>query len=72
MTNEYTNLYEWCKSRLGQTLDNKHRKVWEQAGKLIISNNKLNIEIWECDNTLIMIHIHDSDCFELIQVALRG
>ena len=72
MPKQYTNIYQWCKNHLGQTLNSKHRELWEKAGKLVISNNKLNIEIWECDNTQIMIHTHDSGCFELIQVALKG
>lgn len=45
MTNEYTNLYDWCDNRLGQTLDNKHRKLWEEAGKLILSIHNMNIQV---------------------------
>ena len=36
-TNEYTNLYDWCDNRLGQTLDNRHRNMWEEAVKLILT-----------------------------------
>ena len=45
MTNEYTNFYDWCDNRLGQTLDNKHRELWEKAGKLIISIHNMNIQV---------------------------
>lgn len=44
-TNEYTNLYGWCDNRLGQTLDNRHRNMWEEAGKLILSIHNMNIQV---------------------------
>lgn len=49
MTNEYTNLYDWCDSRQGQTLDNRHKSMWEEAGKLILSIHNMNIEIKESE-----------------------
>lgn len=67
-TNEYTNLYDWCDNRLGQTLDNKHRKLWEEAGKLILSIHNMNIQVWECDNCLITIRTYATGCFKLLDV----
>lgn len=68
MTNEYTNLYDWCDNRLGQTLDNKHRKLWEEAGKLLVTIPQGNLEVWECDNTLITIRTYATGCFKLLDI----
>ena len=45
MTNEFTNLYDWCDNHQGKTLDNKHKELWEKAGKLVISILKAEISL---------------------------
>lgn len=68
MTNEYTNLYDWCNNRLGQTLDNKHRKLWEEAGKLLVTIPQGNLEVWECDGCLITIRTYATKSFKLLDI----
>ena len=68
MTEQYTNIYQWGETHLGQTLDNRHRKVWEHAGKLLVTVPKGNLEVWECDNTLITIRTYATGCFKLLDV----
>lgn len=68
MTEQYTNIYQWGESHLGQTLDNRHRKVWEEAGKLLVSVPINNIEIWECDNCIITIRTYSTKSFKLLDI----
>lgn len=66
--NEYTNLYDWCDNHQGQTLDNKHKELWKEVGKLILSIHNMNIQVWECDNTLITIRTYATGCFKILDV----
>lgn len=67
-TNKYTNIFQWGEANLGKTLDNKHREVWEHAGKLLVTIPQGNLEVWECDNCLITIRTYATGCFRLLDI----
>lgn len=66
--NNYTNIFQWGEANIGKTLDNRHRKVWEEAGKLLVTIPQGNLEVWECDNTLITIRTYATGCFKLLDI----
>lgn len=67
-TNNYTNIFRWGEERLGKTLDNRHRQVWEEAGKLLVTIPQGNLEVWECDGCLITIRTYATGCFKLLDI----
>ena len=66
--NNYTNIFQWGEANLGKTLDNEYKALWEIAGKLLVTVPKGNLEVWECDNTLITIRTYVTGCFKLLDI----
>lgn len=67
-TNNYTNIFQWGEANLGKTLDNRHRQVWEEAGKLLVTIPQGNLEVWECDGCLITIRTYATKSFKLLDI----